>query len=601
MNSRIRNKPFWHSLLFFTKQLKGKLAIILVISSFYSLMDVVGLSLFVPFYQLAQWQTDHAAQPYIWHIHNPVFEAHIGFSLVKLLVTLMIVFLIKALFRYFDVLYRAKTNTFLQHHLRVLYFDGLKRIQFPFYLQHDFGTLQATATQDIQDINYAYLHFVTIFQSGIFIGVYLSVSLLVNWRFTLILIVFSGLAQILFRKYNRHTQEASLQLTTHINAYTGFTSELLNFYKYLKATYLMDTFLVKIQHQMAEIKNKELQIAKNAAYILSVREPVIIGFIMFSLFIHVQFVQGSLADVIPALLFNYRTFGSFMTLQLAVLAVYKFSGSISQFDRMLKNFEKNRESEAVVALPMLQNAIRFESIQFAYQPEVAVLHAISMRIPKNKTTALVGSSGSGKTTITNLLMGLFIPQSGCVYWDEHQIEFNQLQSLRAKIGLIPQETVVFNDTFKYNITMGLPMTDNEEVRFLEVVAQADLMEWMQSQPQKEFTPLGDQGEVLSGGQKQRLAIARELYLNKEILILDEATSSLDAQTERHIQSHLEQLKGHVTLIVIAHRFSTIQHADNIYVLNQGNIEAEGTFTELQAKSAFFANMVRLQQMPNQGE
>jgi len=207
--------------------------------------------------------------------------------------------------------------------------------------------------------------------------------------------------------------------------------------------------------------------------------------------------------------------------------------------------------------------------------------------------ALVGHSGSGKSTIGDLIPRFYDVQEGCVTIDGKNIKDLSLDDLRSKIGIVTQEAIIFNDSVTANITMGQPINEQN----LKLAADtANATEFIQNLEQGFDTTLGDRGSRLSGGQKQRLAIARAIYKNPPILILDEATSALDTESERLVQDALDKLMQNRTSIVIAHRLSTVRHADEIIVLRQGEIAERGTHTELMNLNGFYRKLVDMQEV-----
>jgi ABC-type multidrug transport system fused ATPase/permease subunit len=225
-----------------------------------------------------------------------------------------------------------------------------------------------------------------------------------------------------------------------------------------------------------------------------------------------------------------------------------------------------------------------------------VLNGINIKIPKNQTVAFVGETGSGKTTLANIIATLITPESGQILADGVSLREYNLYSYRDKIGYISQESVVFSDTIFNNITFWEEPTHENVKRFWEVIELVSLNEFIQSLPDKEFTQLGDNGIFISGGQRQKVSIARELYKKSEILILDEATSNLDSETEKIVQTNVEKLHGSYTMIIIAHRLSTIKNVDKIYLLEKGKITASGKFDDMLEFSERFKRMVALQEI-----
>jgi len=239
-------------------------------------------------------------------------------------------------------------------------------------------------------------------------------------------------------------------------------------------------------------------------------------------------------------------------------------------------------------LKVKRGEIKFEHVSFAYDPERPILKDISFEVPAGKMVAIVGPSGAGKSTISRILFRFYELSGGRVLIDGQNIEDVTQTSLRAAIGMVPQDTVLFNDTIEYNIRYGKPDASTAEVREAARLAQID--DFIMTLPQGYHALVGERGLKLSGGEKQRVAIARTILKAPPILMLDEATSALDSHTEREIQDSLERVARERTSLVIAHRLSTVVHADNIIVLDQGEIVEQGTHPELLAKGGLYASL-----------
>jgi subfamily B ATP-binding cassette protein MsbA len=238
-----------------------------------------------------------------------------------------------------------------------------------------------------------------------------------------------------------------------------------------------------------------------------------------------------------------------------------------------------------------ESKISIKNINFKYEDE-AVLKAFSLEITKGKTVALVGQSGSGKSTIANLLTRFYDVNEGEIAIDDTNIKDMNLQSLRGLIGLVTQDAILFNDSIKANIALGkLDATDDEIIAALKI---ANAFEFVNDLPKGIYTNVGDSGNKLSGGQKQRLSIARAVLKNPPIMILDEATSALDNESERYIQAALENVMRERTTLVIAHRLSTIQRADCILVLHQGRLVESGTHETLLSQGGHYAQFYQVQ-------
>ncbi len=271
--------------------------------------------------------------------------------------------------------------------------------------------------------------------------------------------------------------------------------------------------------------------------------------------------------------------------------------SLTDLERMFELLEKQREVADLPSAQALQLTqppeVRFENVFFAYEPDRPILHGISLTIPAGKTVAVVGPSGSGKSTLARLLFRFYDAQDGSIRIDGQDIKHLTQDSVRRAIGIVPQDTVLFNDTVYYNIAYGQTAASKDQVE--EAAKSARIHDFIASTPQGYETMVGERGLKLSGGEKQRVAIARTLLKNPSILIFDEATSALDSTNERAIQAELRDAAHNKTTLVIAHRLSTVVDAHEIIVLDQGHVIERGTHAQLLAAQGRYAHMWSLQQ------
>ncbi|MGK2952993.1 MAG: ABCB family ABC transporter ATP-binding protein/permease [Thiobacillus sp.] len=275
--------------------------------------------------------------------------------------------------------------------------------------------------------------------------------------------------------------------------------------------------------------------------------------------------------------------------------------SLADVERMFALLNRPREVEdAKDARPLdvVAGQVKFDHVSFAYNADRPILHDVSLTIPAGKTVAAVGSSGAGKSTLARLLFRFYDVGAGSISIDGQDIRHVTQDSLRAAIGVVPQDTVLFNDSIYYNIAYGRPDASRDEV--IEAARAAHILHFIDSLPQGWDTVVGERGLKLSGGEKQRVAIARTLLKNPSILILDEATSALDTKTEKAIQGELLEIARGRTSLIIAHRLSTVVEADEILVIEGGRIVERGRHPDLLAQNGVYAHMWALQQQAEEG-
>jgi ATP-binding cassette subfamily B protein len=276
--------------------------------------------------------------------------------------------------------------------------------------------------------------------------------------------------------------------------------------------------------------------------------------------------------------------------------------SLIDMDRMFNLLFEHREVEdrpGAPELPAGPATVEFRDVDFRYEAARPILERVSFTIPAGKRVAVVGHSGSGKSTLARLLYRFYDVSGGMILVNGRDIRELRQQSLRAAIGIVPQDTVLFNDTIRYNIHYGRP--DASAAQVIEAARAAHIHDFIETLPANYESMVGERGLKLSGGEKQRVAIARALLKDPRILIFDEATSALDSKSEKAIQAELERISVGRTTLVIAHRLSTVMDADLILVLSHGRITERGSHRELLAAGGEYARMWALQQQAAQAE
>ena len=429
------------------------------------------------------------------------------------------------------------------------------------------------------------------------IAIFLGLLVLISLKLTLALLFLFPISWFMNQNIVRRNKQLSVELTRYGSAATGKLYELLNGSRLVRSSCMEEQEFQSLAQILKQREQSMLALDKNLAIFAPISETTNLIFLFILIWVS-KFLMVGDADVITTTLLSY----------LAIL--FRLLPLIGQLNRDRSSFAQALSPLNVVMefldrstkpfttsgdrlLSSIQDGIAFKQVSFIYPgSDELVLKDINLFVPKGTTLALVGPSGSGKSTLGDLLPRFYHPSAGKIEIDGIPIEEFDLSSLRRSIGIVSQDTFVFNASIRDNITYGQSLRSEEEL--IQAAKVANAYDFIQELPDKFDTMIGNRGVRLSGGQRQRLAIARAIIQDPKILILDEATSALDTVSERLVQAAIDELSSNRTTIVIAHRLSTIKNAEQIAVLSQGTVVELGSHDDLLARGGLYAKLYQNQ-------
>ena len=559
-----------------------------------ALSEGIGISLFIPFlYSVNQMNFQPSVTNELVRILHQVFEAVPSSD--RLFVISLCIFglvLLKSSLAYANGVLFGWMDARLSHDLRCGVLDRLLGVDIHFIERGESGKHLNTLENETGTTSEALSTLIRLIITLCTIFVFGALLLLISWQLTLLvafaLIVISVIVQLLTGRVetlSRHGVRADEALSQRIlEIFRG----MWTIRTFGREAYEQENF----GKTSKSISHIYLKLDLLSGLIQPISELLAAALLIFVLFTSLQ-DPNNLATVLVFIFILYRLNPQVSKLNESRCQLIESTASVEEVMKFLNASDKRSIRSGPVAFEGLQEAITFDSVSFRYDPdEPPALRDISIRILKGKTTALVGPSGAGKSTLINLILRFYDPTVGTIYGDDVPLQELDLASWRRRIAVVSQDVHVFNATVQQNIAYG--RLDSREEQIVAAARQADAHEFIRALPQGYDTKVGDEGIRLSAGQKQRIALARAIVRDPEIFILDEATNALDSISENVIQESLQKLQRDRTMIIIAHRISTIQRADQILVLDSGQVVEQGSVRQLLQDEALFARLHELQ-------
>jgi subfamily B ATP-binding cassette protein MsbA len=538
-------------------------------------------------------------------IKSLIFTGSKTESLFKICVVILIVFLLKNLFGYVQSYLMAYVEQGLMMDIRNELYRHLHNLSLSYFTNERTGNLISRITNDVNVVNGGVsASFVTLIREPLLVIVFLGIAFTLSWQLTLLSFVVFPFSLSIISSIGRRLYRESGVMQEKMADITSVLQETISNVKVVKAFAMEDFEDKKFQKETKSYFRTMLTMTRVRNLATPVTEflSIVAGVAIIWYGGKQVLVTGEMkaAEFLGFLFAIFQVMPPIKELSNVTNRLQEFAAAGRRIFEILDTKPAVQNLPDAIALSPLKEGIEFKNVSFFYSnndddkpPKTEILSSINLRIKKGEVVAIVGPSGSGKTTLVDLIARFYDPVEGMITFDNIDIRQFILQSLRGQIGIVTQETILFNDTVRNNIAYGL--TDFPDKKIREAARAANALSFIEAMPEGFESIIGDRGTKLSGGQRQRISIARALLKNPPIMILDEATSALDSESEVLVQEAIERLMQNRTSLVIAHRLSTIRNADRIIVLEKGKIVQEGRHVELlKQKNGLYKRLCDLQ-------
>ena len=546
---------------------------------------------YVGFSNILEYTEDY----FNYYLSNQL-ETDISSTLIIVVGIVIFFFLMKNLFNYLALYNITFVKNGLLKNLRENLYSKVLNMPISYFLNKKKGDLMSRITADILEIQTSYLSILELMvREPLTILFTLIVMFTISPQLTLFVTLFIPISGFIISIIGKKLRKDSKEVQQQQSNFLSIIDETISGQKVIKS-FLSENFFhnkfKSINNLLYRFSNKVINRKNLAGPFSEFMGILVIGVLLWfggKMVLINETISGTTFIVFMGLAYNILTPAK--NLSKSFYSIKKGNAAAERVFEIIEYNKNKYDENRTLDFKKFKKNITFNNVEFSYG-EVKILDKISFTINKGESVALVGSSGSGKTTIANLLNGFFGPTSGNILIDDISISNITKESLYRNISIVTQESILFNDTILNNIRIGNLEASKEDI--IEASKEANAHEFIQEQLNSYDTTIGDYGNNLSGGQKQRLTIARAMLKSPSILILDEATSSLDSESEKKIQNAIDKLMHGKTSLIIAHKFSTIKKCDKIILIDKGRIIAQGTHQELINSNSSYKNMNELQ-------
>lgn len=607
------------SVLKYTKDYKKYTYLNILFNVLFSVFSVFSITLAIPFLKLI-FESDMSYYQNIVDKGLPAFGYNTTYASAwgyykmatfiilygKATVLMWICFVVfvttffKNVFRYFAMYFLAPIRNGVVKDLRNKMMKKSLELPLSYFSDERKGDMMSRMTTDVIEIEWSIMQTLElIFREPLLIIISLVMLIVISPYLTLYVFLLLPVAALAVALVSRSLKSRSAKGKEVFGQLFNIMEETLGALKVIKA-FTGERFVQsRFEKVNKEYNRISIGLYRRADLTSPISETVVLGVLMLILFIGGVMVIDQTSELSPEAFLGYFAVASQIVppikqITLAYNNIQKGLASEERIEKILHAENPIVNSADAKVIQSFNGSIEFKNVSFAYHKGDSgyVLKNVNLTIPKGKTIALVGQSGSGKTTLADMIPRFYDTDLGEIQLDGVSIKNIDVESLRKQIGVVTQESILFNDTIEHNITFGMDTFDPEKV--MEAARIANAHEFIMQQPNGYQTNIGDRGGKLSGGQRQRISIARAILKNPPILILDEATSALDTESERLVQDALNNLMKNRTSIVIAHRLSTIINADEIIVINQGELAEQGSHQQLLEKNGIYKKLYDMQ-------
>lgn len=549
-----------------------------------------------PVYTGVQGLKDYT-ENYLNYYLTVQIDKHGVFTVLMYMIGVIItIFLLKNLFNYLAMYFITHMRNAVIKDMRSSLYNKIVKLPSSYYSTTTKGDIIAKLTGDVNEISSSYLSILEmIIREPLIIIFTLATMFFLSVKLTLFVFLFMPISGFLISKIGKSLKKQSMMVQEEQGRVLSVIEETVSGLKVIKSFTAESLFSSKF-----DATNKRLfEYSNNVSNRQNLASPLseLLGIIVIGVLLiyggYLVFVDKNMEAgfFLGYILLAYNILTPAKDISKASYSLKRGNASAERVLNLLETDVTIIDKPDAIGKRTFENKITLENINFRYEDE-NVLKDFSLTVPKGQTVALVGQSGSGKSTIANLLTRFYDVQEGAIKVDGTDIRDYKLDSLRGMMGLVTQDSILFNDTVRNNISLG--KQDATDAEIIDALKIANAYEFVEGLPNGIDTNIGDSGNKLSGGQKQRLSIARAVLKNPPIMILDEATSALDTESEKLVQQALENMMQNRTSVVIAHRLSTIQKADLIVVMQKGRIVEQGTHSELISRDGTYKKLVTMQ-------